>query len=940
MSTSPGNPGARNEAGAPRARRGWGGRHLRGTLFAVALLRVACGASLALAQQLDHDLWETNAQVHAVLQSGGTIYVGGHFTYVGPHTGSGVPLDAMSAAPLGGYPEVAGGYVYAALPDGAGGWYIGGTFTRVGSVARNRLAHILADNSVSAWDPGANGAVSALALSGGTLYAGGDFTSIGAQARDRIAALDATTGLATAWDPGADSSVAALAVSGSAVYAGGAFANIGGQARNRIAALDAATGLATAWNPGADGRNLAALAVSGSVVYAGGDFANIGGQARNRVAALDAATGLATAWNPNANGVVDALLASGGVLYAGGSFSNIGGQARSALAALDPATGLATAWNPAVPGGARPARALAMTGNTLYVGGGNIFDGGIHENPCVTAFDATTGQASAWRPLANGPVYALAASGNTVYAGGWFTSIGGVAREYIAALDAITGQATAWNPGLLGTYYGGVFTLAAWGNLVYVGGLFDFGGYPVPTHRNLVAVDATTAQVAAWSPKPYSGFGGYAVEALAVSGDFLYVGGEFVKFAGQTRKGIVQVDLATGLLTAWNPGSDGPVAALATSGNTVYAMGPFGTIGGQARRGLAALDATTGLATAWNPGAKVSNLNGPPPGAALAVSGGLVYAAGDFDSIGGQARRAIAALDATTGLLTAWNPDASRAPYAPSVYALASSGSTVYAGGYFSSIGGLARDDLAALDAATGQATPWDPDPAGNPDVYSSGIILVVAPCGNTVYVGGDFNRICGQDRSYLARVTADEPVPVQVSLVSARAENGRVCLSWFAADGHTLAAKVYRRTAASDWQAIGSISADGTGTLAYEDARIIAGTRYGYRLGVGTGVQESFLGEAWVDVPLVTTFALTGLRPNPAVRELAVAFSLPDASPARLEMLEITGRMVFERQVGSLGAGSHVVNLARDRALPAGVYLLRLTRGGHSLTARGVVIR
>jgi hypothetical protein len=48
---------------------------------------------------------------------------------------------------------------------------------------------------------------------------------------------------------------------------------------------------------------------------------------------------------------------------------------------------------------------------------------------------------------------------------------------------------------------------------------------------------------------------------------------------------------------------------------------------------------TSGLATAWNPAPNSSVF-------ALVVSGGTVYAGGDFTSIGGQARNRIAALDA------------------------------------------------------------------------------------------------------------------------------------------------------------------------------------------------------------------------------------------------------------------------------------------------------
>ncbi len=93
-----------------------------------------------------------------------------------------------------------GGFVSASVPDGAGGFYIGGAFGEVGGQPRKNIAHILADGSVDpAFDPGADDTVLALAVSGSTVYAGGWFTQIGGQPRSRIAALDATTGNATSW---------------------------------------------------------------------------------------------------------------------------------------------------------------------------------------------------------------------------------------------------------------------------------------------------------------------------------------------------------------------------------------------------------------------------------------------------------------------------------------------------------------------------------------------------------------------------------------------------------------------------------------------------------------------------------------------------------------------------------------------------------------------
>ena len=81
----------------------------------------------------------------------GTLYVGGDFTRAGPMTGGGVPLAVDSGQPLPSFPKVDGD-VFAVVPDGAGGWYIGGAFARVGGEPRENLAHVLADATLDpAW---------------------------------------------------------------------------------------------------------------------------------------------------------------------------------------------------------------------------------------------------------------------------------------------------------------------------------------------------------------------------------------------------------------------------------------------------------------------------------------------------------------------------------------------------------------------------------------------------------------------------------------------------------------------------------------------------------------------------------------------------------------------------------------------------------------------
>ena len=457
------------------------------------------------------ETWVTNGAVYAIAPTSDTVYIGGSFTHVGPLTGCGTPLDVSTGQVQTPFPKV-NGTVWACASDGLGGWFIGGWFTRVGNLERNGVAHILSDGSVDpAWNPNADSWVGVIVVSGSTVYAGGTFTSIGGQSRNHIAALDAATGNATPWNPsvvgGSYPFVSAIADSGSAVYVGGDFTSIGGQPRNNIAALDAATGSATAWNPNAAGGDVRALAVSGSTVYVGGYFTSIGGQSRSSIAALDAATGNATPWNPNANGggsspYVSALVVSGSTVYAGGGFGSIGGQSRHCIAALDATTGNATAWKPHADS---DVYALAVSGSTVYVGGAFMSIGGQPRNR-IAALDTTTGNATTWNPNAWGDVIypwttpyvsALVVSGPTVYAGGWFTSIGGQSRNYIAALDAVTGNATAWNPNASNiSSLINVRALAVSGSTVYAGGEFTtIGGEPRPYFAQFDTPPAAAARM-------------------------------------------------------------------------------------------------------------------------------------------------------------------------------------------------------------------------------------------------------------------------------------------------------------------------------------------------------------------------------------------------------------------------------------------------------------
>jgi hypothetical protein len=197
----------------------------------------------------------------------------------------------------------------------------------------------------------------------------------------------------------------------------------------------------------------------------------------------------------------------------------------------------------------------------------------------------------------------------------------------------------------------------------------------------------------------------------------------------------------------------------------------------------------------------------------------------------------------------------------------------------------------------------------------------------------------CGRVGVWAQRFAPDGPTPVLLSLVSAEAKDGLVQLDWYSPDAAALNASVYRRTEISGWESLGGVMGDGTGHLRYQDRAVSPGNRYAYRLGYEDQGLEHFSAETWVDVPALE-LALEGLRPNPAAGDLMASFTLPSAVPAQLQLLDVTGRVVLAREVGSLGAGNHVVRLSGKASVPAGMYWLKLTQSGRSLLARGVVLQ
>jgi Abnormal spindle-like microcephaly-assoc'd, ASPM-SPD-2-Hydin/Viral BACON domain len=187
--------------------------------------------------------------------------------------------------------------------------------------------------------------------------------------------------------------------------------------------------------------------------------------------------------------------------------------------------------------------------------------------------------------------------------------------------------------------------------------------------------------------------------------------------------------------------------------------------------------------------------------------------------------------------------------------------------------------------------------------------------------------------------VHADTVTAVTWSLVSADADRDAVRLVWYVTSGVGTRGSVERREGSGPWSIVGDVTAEGTGDLRFTDHDVVPGHTYGYRLHL-TAPEETWTTEVDLAVPDQLVFALEGARPNPASIELKVAFTLPDGAAATLELLDLAGRRLRSEDVGGLGAGRHVMSFGGTRSLPGGVYLIRLTRGGHAFVSKVAIVR
>ncbi|MBI5034250.1 MAG: cadherin-like beta sandwich domain-containing protein [Chloroflexi bacterium] len=378
---------------------------------------------------------------------------------------------------------------------------------------------------------------------------------------------------------------------------------------------------------------------------------------------------------------------------------------------------------------------IAVSGADVYVGGDftQTADGAVTNLNHIALL-----RAGQWYPLSNNgldlSVRTIAISGTAIYVGGDFTQ---TADNTVTTLGHIArysgGTSGTWSPlednGLNGT----VNAIAISGTQLYVGGNFSQSANGLVTNLNHVA----SYNGSAWSALAHGGLNGSSVNAIAMIGTDAYVGGAFTQsFDGAVANLNAVAKYSGGAWTALaNNGLNLPVNALAVSGTDLYVGGTFRYLADSTIQNYDRIALYSG--GVWN-SLSGTGLNSDVN--ALAVIGGDVYVGGNFTGTSDGTTPGLNYLARYTGGAWFASPNNGLDSF---VQALAISGNAityeVYAGGQFIKSGD--STNLGLSHVASLQNT-LSTNPDLNNLVLSDGVLTPTFASGTLSYTATVTNSV------------------------------------------------------------------------------------------------------------------------------------------------------------------------------------------------------
>jgi hypothetical protein len=339
------------------------------------------------------------------------------------------------------------------------------------------------------------------------------------------------------------------------------------------------------------------------------------------------------------------------------------------------------------------------------------------------------------------------------------------------------------------------------------------------------------------------------------------VGGSFTTAAGQPASYVA--NLNGNIWTNLGSGVNNTVETLAMSGSDLYAGGFFTVAGNHGANGIAKWDGGEWASLG-------SGVNGSlaPAVHAIAVSAtNELYAAGSFTTAGGIPATNIARWTGTnwTNLSLGLGQSFESVP---TVYALALSGSNLYAGGGFV----LTGDSIGVNHIAKWDGTSWSALGQGTDDY-----IYALAVSGHDLYVGGDFTMAGGLPANRIAKWNGQSWTALgngmNDAVLSLAAVNGNVYAGGYFTVAGSAPANHIARWDGTNWTAMGS----GINDVVYELAGSGNDLYAGGEFTIAGGKVSAYLARAYLlPLPLLSI--------NRSFDGLTVSWPSPDGPGFLLE--------------------------------------------------------
>lgn len=430
---------------------------------------------------------------------------------------------------------------------------------------------------------------------------------------------------------------------------------------------------------------------------------------------------------------INAIAVRDGWAYFGGMFTSAGGQTVSNVAAWN-----GSMWDAMGTSGTFTINGEVMTiavgENGVYVGGQFSSVGGIPNTKGIAMWSGTN-----WSALGPGidvgygiGVWSIATYGGIVYVGGKFQQIGSTTMNNIAKWNGSQWSALGSGLGYVGgTEWVHCIKIASDGQDVYAGGWF--GGSGLMQNLN---------NIARWSEKGqnwnqmgnglYGGGGTPQVATIIIDGGYVYAGGKFHSGASPFHN-VARWDgsqwWAIGLGTGYVPFTSPSIRGLAVHGGYLYAAGEFTGLPIDGAPDIPALHIArcylNSPTLTWEP-IIVNNVNGVNDvvySISLSFDGNLLVA-GSFTTVG----------DISTNWLAGWTGTSWFGFLGQglngNVFSVTVNGSNIYVGGSFTRVGYVDANHIAVWNGNT-----WSSLGAG-----TNGTVYSIAVNGSGVFAGGNFS--------------------------------------------------------------------------------------------------------------------------------------------------------------------------------------------------------